>query len=171
MHKKIFIFLVFLPSIIYAHSLLLDVYDNEDNTITVSGSFSSGEPAIGALIKLKSQVSGRVLYKKRLPNENELTIEIPKEPYKIILDGGPGHTIIKDGIAPENGYSKVLLEKEEKNKEENKENKNEENENMFSSETLIGTAFSFSLILFFITILIANKNTNKLIKELNSLKK
>lgn len=95
--KKIFILISFVMSM-YAHNLIMNVMDNADNTITVVGEFSTGEDAAGALIRLESLLSGEILYKERLPQESELTITIPKEPYQIVLDGGPGHTIVKKGL-------------------------------------------------------------------------
>lgn len=106
MHKKILLLICFLPSLMLGHSLLLNVFDNEDNTITVEGVFNTGELAVGALIRLESLSTGEVIYKKRLPDESELTIEVPKEPYQIVLDGGPGHQVVQKGIAPLEGFSK-----------------------------------------------------------------
>ena len=105
--KKILIFMFFSMSL-FAHNLIMNVIDNKDNTITVVGEFSTGEDAAGAMIRLESLVNAEVLYKQRLPQESELTINIPKEPYQIVLDGGPGHTIVKEGIAPLEGFKKEI---------------------------------------------------------------
>lgn len=90
---------------LYAHTLLMNVMDNENGTIVVMGQFSTGENAQGALVRLESLVTGEILFKERLPMESELNIAIPQEPYQIVLDGGPGHTIIKEGIEPMGGFS------------------------------------------------------------------
>ena len=67
MHKVIHIYLLlFVPSTFWAHSLLLNVFDNEDNTISVEGIFSTGEPAVEAQVLLKALKNGKILYKKRL---------------------------------------------------------------------------------------------------------
>ena len=108
--KKILIFVFFSMSL-FAHNLIMNVIDNKDNTITVVGEFSTGEDAAGAMIRLESLVNAEVLYKQRLPQESELTINIPKEPYQIVLDGGPGHTIVKEGIAPLEGFKKEIKER------------------------------------------------------------
>lgn len=159
--KKIFVF-IFLSISLYAHNLIMNVMNNGDNTITVVGEFSTGEDAAGAMIRLESLVNGEVLYKERLPQESELTITIPKEPYQIVLDGGPGHTIVKDGIVPIEGF-----------KEELKEKVNEVNSKLSTAQNAnnewdLITIFFFSLclILFGLAIYFSNKNTNKILEEI-----
>lgn len=88
-----------------AHTLILGAFDNEDGTITVVGKFDTGALAQGAMVRLEALGSGTILFQKRLPEESELIVSIPKEPYQIVLDGGPGHKVIKKGIIPENGYA------------------------------------------------------------------
>ncbi|RXJ60356.1 hypothetical protein CRV04_04775 [Candidatus Marinarcus aquaticus] len=105
MKKLIALTALLLSITLYAHTLLMNVMDNEDGTIVVMGQFSTGENAQGALVRLESLITGEILFKQRLPQESEITIEIPKEPYQIVLDGGPGHTIIKEGIEPVGGFS------------------------------------------------------------------
>lgn len=103
--KLITVTALLLNMTLYAHTLLMNVMDNEDGTIVVMGQFSTGENAQGALVRLESLVTGEILFKERLPMESELNIAIPQEPYQIVLDGGPGHTIIKEGIEPAGGFS------------------------------------------------------------------
>jgi len=69
--KKILIILSLLYTVTYAHTLLMNVFDNEDNTITIEGMYSSGKKTIGAMIKIESLVSGKVLFKQRLPEQSE----------------------------------------------------------------------------------------------------
>ncbi|WP_323590820.1 hypothetical protein [Aliarcobacter butzleri] len=108
--KKAIIFLSLSVSL-FAHNLIMNVMDNKDNTITVIGEFSTGEDAAGALVRVESLISGDVLYKERLPEASEVTISIPKEPYQVVLDGGPGHTIVKEGIAPLEGFNEEIKSK------------------------------------------------------------
>ncbi len=89
----------------FSHSLILGAYGNGDDTITVEGKYDTGATAQGAQVRLESLNTGEVLFKQRLPLESELTITIPEEPYRIVLDGGPGHVAVKQGIAPEKGFS------------------------------------------------------------------
>lgn len=153
------ILLIVLQSFLLSHTLLLNIFDNEDNTIQVEGIFSTGEPASGAQILLKSLSGGKVLYKKRLPLEGELTINIPQEPYQVILNGGPGHNITQKGIAPKNGFVKknnteeIIFSKIDKNTTDKKDSRN--------SIIYYGLIGTFLLLLF--TIFISIRNTNKII--------
>lgn len=166
MNKKLFLtFLFLIPSLIYAHILLLNVYDNENNTITVEGVFNTGELAIGAQINLESINTGNVLYKKRLPNEGKLIIDIPKEPYTIILNGGSKHIIKKEGISPKEGFStKILKKKKAKLSSEIMKSKRASTLPII----MIGLVLAFLLLL--VTIFISIKNTNRLIKELKEMR-
>lgn len=157
--KKILIFVFFSMSL-FAHNLIMNVIDNKDNTITVVGEFSTGEDAAGAMIRLESLVNAEVLYKQRLPQESELTINIPKEPYQIVLDGGPGHTIVKEGIAPLEGFKKEIKEKEVNTKLSTAQNANNE------WDLITIFFFSLCLILFGLAIYFSNKNTNKILEKL-----
>lgn len=166
-NKFIAILMVLLPSFIYAHTLLLNVFNNEDNTITVEGVFSSGQTAHGAQIRLESLVSGEILYKKRLPEESELIIEIPKESYTVILNGGPGHQIIKDGPAPKDGFMKISVSKNV----DVTSLKPMDNKEWISERKIILFSVIIALLLLIITIIISIKNTNILIYELKHLNK
>lgn len=158
--KFLFIFL-FLTLNLYSHTLLLNVYDNEDNTITIMGGFNTGDSATGAMVRLESLVSGDILYKKRLPDESEVTVNIPKEEYQVVLDGGPGHILVEKGIAPINGFE-IKAKNTEKNKVTQAENKKET-----LSSTLI-FLLSIGFILIILTLYFSFRNTNKLIEELKN---
>jgi len=153
------ILLLLLPTFMYSHSLLLNVLDNEDNTITVEGIFSTGETAVGAQIRVEALSTGEILYKKRLPDESEVTINIPKEPYQIVLDGGPGHQMIEQGPAPIDGFTKVV---------QINKNISLSKEEDISSTWSMALIFTISLafLLLFMTIFISIKNTNMLMNEL-----
>lgn len=155
------ILLIVFQSLLFSHTLLLNVFDNEDNTIQVEGIFSTGEPAVGAQILLKSLANDQSLYKQRLPSEGELKIIIPKEPYQVILNGGPGHYIIKEGIPPLESFKKEkLLANVNLPLTKNVIVKNNSRNNIIFYG-LIG-----AFLLLFITIYISIKNTNKLVKIL-----
>lgn len=164
MSKKIVLLFIFVlaPSYLLSHTLLLNVFDNEDNTITVEGIFNTGQTAPGAQVRLESLVSGELLYKKRLPEESELTIEIPKEPYQIVLDGGPGHQIVQEGLAPKEGFSKALSAKSKEIKLSQPKN----NTIGLPLEMLISIVVAFILI--FITMILSIFNTRKLLLELKN---
>ncbi len=142
-----------------AHTLLMDVIDNEDNTITVVGAFSTGEKTVGALVKLESLISGEVLYQKRLPDESELTIEIPKEQYQVVLDGGPGHTVVKEGFAPLEGFTK-------KTSTETSSKKLSQNQHGALINTSVIVLFSIAFVLLALTLYFSARNTKILTAQL-----
>ncbi|AXX91411.1 hypothetical protein CPU12_02995 [Malaciobacter molluscorum LMG 25693] len=158
--KNIIIFIVFISINLSAHTLLVDVINNKNNTITIKAQFDTKQKASEAMLRLESLISGQILYKKRLPYESQLTIDIPKEQYQIVLDAGE-EQIVKEGIAPIEGFnkfgSKEVLEKLSKNKQDHDELGN----------TLIIFLF-IGFILIILTIYFSAKNTNKILKELKN---
>ncbi|XOB62750.1 hypothetical protein ACMC56_02820 [Campylobacterota bacterium DY0563] len=162
MKKITYLFSIFiLSTILNAHTLLMNIMDNEDNTILVTGEFSTGEFAVGAMVRLESLLSGEVLYKKRLPDSSELIIEIPKEPYQIVLDGGPNHQIVKEGIAPIEGFSKEILKKDKKT---NALSQPREVTKQWNNITII--LFLLAFVLFLLTIYFSIINTNKILRSI-----
>lgn len=151
---------IILPINIYAHSLLLNVFDNDDGTITISGAFNTGESAQGALLKLESINTGEILFQKRLPDEGELTINIPKIAYQIVLDGGPGHKVVKQGIAPQDGFIKEEVKKEKK--------KRSKTDMQISSSKAVTYSIVLAFILLFATMFVSIRNTNKILKEIRA---
>lgn len=156
--KSILVFLLISLNL-SAHTLLMDVIDNEDNTITVVGAFSTGEKTVGALVKLESLTSGEVLYQKRLPDESELTIEIPKEQYQVVLDGGPGHTVVKEGFAPLEGFTK-------KTSTETSSKKLSQNQHGALINTSVIVLFSIAFVLLGLTLYFSARNTKMLTAQL-----
>jgi len=143
----------------YAHTLLMNVINNDDNTITVHGEFSTGELAQGALIRLESLHSGAVLFKQRLPVESEVVIPIPKEPYQIVLDGGPGHTVVKEGIAPNEGFSV-----EAKASTTSKLSQSQNGTTEWSTPVIV--LFTCAFMLLFLTLYVSMKNTRLILSEI-----
>lgn len=159
--KRILLILSLFYTLSYSHTLVMNVQKNDDNTINVEGAYSTGDSAAGAMIRLESLNSGAILYKQRLPYESELTIEIPKEDYQIVLDGGPGHVLIEAGIAPKEGFIK---------NQEKMNNKNTKNTLSLAQNTSYEWAnttvflFTLCLILLILAIYFSFRNTNKILK-------
>ncbi|WP_418186511.1 hypothetical protein [Aliarcobacter lanthieri] len=160
--KRVFLVLLLFCSSLFSHSLVMNLYDNNDNTITVIGEFSTGEEATGALVKVESLISGEILFQQRLPKESELTIDIPKEPYQVVLDGGEGHTIVKDGIAPKEGFSKQLSDKEKDVVVKITEKKVEK---IWGISSGTGVFFGICIVLFILAIYFGFYNTNRILRE------
>ena len=109
---KIFVFVSLSLNFLFAHSVVLNVVDNEDGTMEIFGGFSTGQSAAGAKIFIKSKIDNKILFEDRIPESGELTIKVPKEPYSIILDSGPGHKVEKDGnIMPAEGFDTITKHK------------------------------------------------------------
>jgi hypothetical protein len=107
---KIFITILILQFSLHSHTLVFNAMDNEDGTMEVVGMFSTGRSTEGAKLKIVSLATTKILYEKRIPAEGSLTIKIPEEAYKLILDSGPGHVLEKVGdIEPAEGFKKVEI--------------------------------------------------------------
>ncbi len=161
MIKKLLTLIFILTLNLQAHTLLMNIIDNEDNTITIVGVFNTGQGAAGAQVRIEALNTAQILYKKRLPQESELTIDIPNEPYQIVLDGGPGHQIVKEGIAPQEGFKTEL----KKDKKENKELSQERSFTKAWSLPYI-ILISITLLLIILTIYFSKRNTDKILKAI-----
>lgn len=160
--KKLFFILctLALSLTLHAHTLVLNIDDNEDGTIFIQGMFNTGESAEGALVVIESLNSQEVLFKKRLPSSSELNVPMPKEPYQVVLNGGPGHTIIKEGIEPVGGFTVKASEVKQKQKAPNRANMK------ISTSPAMTISIILAFVLLIATIIVSIFNTNRLIKEL-----
>lgn len=166
MKKTLFIFLaLLLPYFLYAHKILLNVYSNDDNTITIEGTFNTGESASGAMVQINSLITNKTILKQRLSDDGELIIEIPNEPYEVVLNAGRGHSIVQKGIEPVGGYSSELLKKAEEAK---KTSVKQERRRGLSFEMLV--SISITSILLLLTIFISIKNTRLLMNQMKNSK-
>ena len=158
--KKILlsIYLLILSNL-YAHTLIMNVLDNEDDTITIVGEFSTGQKAVDAMVRLEAMSNGNILFEKRLPDVGEFTIKIPQEDYQIVLDGGPGHQIVQKGISPIKGYT-ISNNQNDKNKKELSETITTKNKWSLPYIVLI----SVTLFLIGLTIYFSKKNTDKILQ-------
>ena len=150
-----------------AHTLLLSAWDNEDGTMTVAGQFDTGATAQGAQVRLEALDGGTVLFAKRLPVESELIVDIPDRPYTIVLDGGPGHTVVRDGIAPPDGFAQAPAQDAKgagTAAGKSRTQKAGSAPHSLNKAYLICTATAFLFMA--LTIVICRRNTNRLLAEL-----
>lgn len=152
---KIILMLFISFTSVFAHKLILSIVDNDDDTLTVIGGYDTGQSAANANIKVESLNSGKILFEKRLPDESELIVKIPDEPYQIVLDGGPGHQDIKKGIPPKGGF-KVKLDEAKKQQPAS----NAKGLNLPYIITL-----SIALLLMILTMYFSYRNTRKLLEK------
>ncbi|CCK81456.1 MULTISPECIES: hypothetical protein [Desulfobacula] len=90
------VFFAITASVLFAHTLYMNVLDNEDGTVTVEGMFSTGSEASGLPLYLED-TKGEVIKKLKMDESGEITFKAPDVPYMIFLDGGPGHTLREEG--------------------------------------------------------------------------
>ncbi len=76
----------------WAHSALLNCFDNADNTFTCQGGFSDGSSATGIRIVLMD-AGGTVLQEAQLNADSEIVLPYPRGDFKVLFDGGPGHSV------------------------------------------------------------------------------
>ena len=84
-----FVLALILNSQAFAHTLYMTVEDNEDETVTVQGMFSTGVTGVGIEVRLEDE-KGKVLWKGKTDDDGECTFKKPGVPYTIIMDFGPG---------------------------------------------------------------------------------
>lgn len=81
-----------------AHTLYMNLVDNDDGTVTVEAMFSTGSSGAGLPVYLEDSAQ-KVIRQFTLDENGEITFDIPDRPYTVFLDGGPGHTVRKEGPA------------------------------------------------------------------------
>ena len=87
-----------LPSVAFAHSAMCSCMDNGDETITCEGGFSDGSSAAGVVVRVVDKETGEAITYGKMDEDGEYTFNKPSVPYKVIMDGGDGHTVeIDDG--------------------------------------------------------------------------
>ncbi|OCL94137.1 hypothetical protein [Aliarcobacter thereius] len=161
MLKKIFILFALVGNLFAHDELILEIVDNKNNTITIIGNEEHNQGLAGALIRIESLISGDVLFKQRLPKESKLTIDIPKEPYQVVLDA-EFEVLVEKGIAPLEGFKKEHMIKADEVLAKLTKEKHDEHE----WDTLTIIFFVLALLLFLFTIFLSNKNTNKIIENI-----
>lgn len=76
----------------FAHSALLNCFDNADGTFTCQGGFSDGSSATGIVIVVMD-TSGNVLQEAQLNADSEIVLPYPHGDFRVLFDGGPGHSV------------------------------------------------------------------------------
>ena len=89
---KILLGSLFFIANLYAHSALLNCFDNADGTFTCEGGFSDGSSAQGINIIIKDK-NGNILQKATLDSYSEVVLTKPQGDFTVLFDGGPGHSV------------------------------------------------------------------------------
>lgn len=103
----IFILSIFTSIVIFAHAPILDINDNNDGFVYITGGFSNGESAAGTLIEIvrdknyngteEARDGKMIIFRGELDKNAELILPKPKGKYIVIFDAGPGHVLEKKG--------------------------------------------------------------------------
>jgi hypothetical protein len=80
-----------------AHTPLLFLEDNGDGTLYVQAGLSTGESAGGSKVFIREKETGRPLITITMPDSGKINVPMPKVPYTVTLDMGPGHIVTKTG--------------------------------------------------------------------------
>ena len=161
--KKFFLIFSITCVTIFAHDeYFLNIIDNKNNTVTIIGYDDHKDGIEGILIKLESLVNGTILYQERLPKESKIVVSIPKEPYQVVLDAGNGNILIKEGIAPKDGF----LIKQNIDSKSNREVTKKQDSLDSEWNLLTISFFSLCLISFLLSIYFSNRNTNIILEKI-----
>ena len=79
-----------------AHTLFMNVDDNEDGTVLVEGIYSTGAYAVRTPVLVKD-AKDNVLWEGETDEFGQCEVPKPGVPYTIMLDGGPGHSVTAEG--------------------------------------------------------------------------
>lgn len=75
-----------------AHSALLNCFDNADGTFTCQGGYSDGSSATGIRIVVMD-MSGTMLQQAQLNADSEVVLPYPNGDFRVLFDGGSGHSV------------------------------------------------------------------------------
>lgn len=84
--------LVFSTTSVLAHSPHLACFKNDD-TVCCFSEFSDGSSTAGTPIQVKRTADGTVVLEGRVDETGEFCFAPPQQPYTVLFDAGPGHSI------------------------------------------------------------------------------
>ena len=78
---------------VYAHSALLNCFDNADGTFTCQGGYSDGSSATGIRIVVMD-MQNNILHEAQLNADSEVVMPLPQQKdFMVLFDGGAGHSV------------------------------------------------------------------------------
>ena len=80
----------------FAHSPLMSCFDNGDGTVTCEGGYSDGSSAAGVKVHVLDG-AGKSIKETKMTEDSEVTFQKPSGDYKVVFDGGEGHTVEVNG--------------------------------------------------------------------------
>lgn len=91
MIKKTILSHLIVASSAFAHSAIMNCFDNADGTITCEGGFSDGSSASGVYFVIEQ--NGKEIYEAKMNENSEVTFKKPQGEFTAILDAGEGHEV------------------------------------------------------------------------------
>lgn len=89
--KRLFITLAISANFLFAHSAIMNCFDNGDETITCEAGFSDGSSAAGVAFYISQ--NGKKVHEEKFPRSSEITFNKPKGDFEAVFDGGEGHRV------------------------------------------------------------------------------
>ncbi|MGP1450248.1 MAG: hypothetical protein ACTTJS_03860 [Wolinella sp.] len=88
---KIVAFTLLISQILFAHTAIMNCFDNGDSTITCEGGFSDGSRASG--VKFVIEQKGKSIFESKFDSDGEVTFRRPQGDFVLIFDSGEGHRV------------------------------------------------------------------------------
>lgn len=92
MFQKTLLGVLVLSGSLFAHSAIMNCFDNGDGTVTCEGGFSDGSSASG--VEFRVEQGGKVLLKEKMSKNSDVTFKKPEGEYTAIFNGGEGHQVV-----------------------------------------------------------------------------
>lgn len=90
--KKLLFASIFVANAMFAHTAIMNCFDNGDDTITCEAGFSDGSTASGVIFYVEQ--NGKKLFEDKIPESSEITFKKFPGVYNVVFDGGEGHRVI-----------------------------------------------------------------------------
>jgi len=92
-----------------AHTAFLLLELEDSGGLRAEVGFSDGSTGAGLTLEVLSIETGQVLSEYTIPEDGIVTLDVPAEPYEVVLDAGEGHRLAKDGPLREAASSGITL--------------------------------------------------------------
>lgn len=89
--KKKLLMLAILANSLFAHTAIMNCFDNGDETITCEAGFSDGSTASGVSFYIEQ--NGKKVLEDKFPESSEITFKKLSGAYNLVFDGGEGHRV------------------------------------------------------------------------------
>lgn len=95
MLKKALVGIFLIAHSLFAHTAIMNCFDNGDGTVTCEGGFSDGSSANG--VEFRIEQKSKIVLKDKMSKNSDFTFKKPNGEYTAVFDAGEGHQIMIDG--------------------------------------------------------------------------